>query len=311
MSDHRPERFLYIVGTSFTGSTLLSFLLNLHPQIVSVGECDPNLSNWPDPNQYPCSCGATLAECPFWTAIGTEMSARGMRFDPEHWRMSYTPGTRVGRRLLANGRADAVRATLARDVPLLGRRLREVARRNEALVAAARSVTGKPVFADASKSASRARLLDGTTDLAPHVVHLVRDSLGFVASKKSRAGKNRRAARGARIGNAARHWNRRGAWAEELLATLPPERRLRIRYEDFCADPEREFGRICEMLGIETVPGPYELLASDHHIIGNRMRLSNSNEIALDERWRSILTADEVATVRRSTSRHRKLFGYA
>ncbi|MEZ5156104.1 MAG: sulfotransferase [Solirubrobacterales bacterium] len=310
MNERARERFLYVVGTSFTGSTLLSFLLNLHPQIVSVGECDPNLSNWPDPNQYPCSCGTTLAECPFWTAVGVEMSAHGMRFDPEHWRMSYNPGTRAGRRLLANRRADVTRGAVAAHAPLLGRHLREIARRNEALVAAARSVTGKPVFADASKSVSRVRLLASTTDLDPYVIHLVRDSLGFVASKKSRAGKNRRAARGGRIGNATRHWNQRSAWAEELLTSLPPSRRLRIRYEDFCENPEREFGRICDMLDLERIEGPYQLLASDHHIIGNRMRLSNSNEIVLDERWRSILTEEEATTVREATSRHRKVFGY-
>ena len=38
MSDLGPKRFLYIVGTSYTGSTLLSFLLNLHPRIISIGE---------------------------------------------------------------------------------------------------------------------------------------------------------------------------------------------------------------------------------------------------------------------------------
>jgi hypothetical protein len=53
------------------------------------------------------------------------------------------------------------------------------------------------------------------------------------------------------------------------------------------------------------------LLSSDHHIIGNRMRLSSSNEIVLDERWRSVLTADEAETVKRSTNRYREIFGYA
>jgi hypothetical protein len=307
MSDRCPERFLYIVGTSFTGSTLLSFLLNLHPQIVSVGESDPNFSNTEDPNQYPCSCGATLSGCPFWTAVGTEMADRGMRFDPEHWRMSFIPEGRIARRLLAGDRADVLRSALAVHVPVLGSRDRSVARRNEALVASARSVTGKPVFADASKDVSRARLLDRTTALHPYVVHLVRDSLGFVASKKSRADKN---PQGARIGNATRFWNRRSAQAERLFAALPPERRVRVRYEDLCADPEREFGRICEMLELERLPGPYEFLAGDHHIIGNRMRLSSSSEITLDERWREVLTEEEAETVRRSTSRHRQVFGY-
>ena len=65
------------------------------------------------------------------------------------------------------------------------------------------------------------------------------------------------------------------------------------------------------MLGLEKLPGPYEFLAGDHHIIGNRMRLSSSSEIVLDERWRSILTEEEAEAVRRSTSRHRQAFGYA
>ena len=90
-----------------------------------------------------------------------------------------------------------------------------------------------------------------------------------------------------------------------------PERRLRVRYEDLCEDPEREFGRICGLLGLEPLPGPYDLLASDHHIIGNRMRLSSSSEVVLDERWRSILSSHEIDIVRRKTNGFREKFGYA
>ena len=61
MSERSPERFLYVVGTSFTGSTLLSFLLNLHPQIVSVGEMTGPFRGVADRQAYPCSCGAALS----------------------------------------------------------------------------------------------------------------------------------------------------------------------------------------------------------------------------------------------------------
>jgi hypothetical protein len=312
MSDRSPERFLYIAGTSFTGSTLLSFLLNLHPQIVGVGEMTGPFRGVEDRRGYPCSCGAALSECPFWTAVGEEMAGRGLRFDPDHWDMRFDPDNRFGRRLmrdsLGSDRADSLRDAAVQHAPGIGRHVREIARRNEALVASARSVSGKPVLADASKDISRARLIDRATDLDPYVVHLVRDSLGFVASKKSRAWKN---PRGAEVDNASRYWNRRSAQAERLFAALPPERRLRVRYEDLCTDPEREFGRICEMLGLEQLPGPYEFFAGDHHIIGNRMRLTSSSEIVLDERWREILTEEEAETVRRSTGRHRQDFGYA
>ena len=78
MSDRSPERFLYIAGTSFTGSTLLSFLLNLHPQIVGVGEMTGPFRGVEDRRGYPCSCGAALSECPFWTAVGQEMAGRAL-----------------------------------------------------------------------------------------------------------------------------------------------------------------------------------------------------------------------------------------
>jgi hypothetical protein len=308
-----PERLLYFVGTSFTGSTLTAFMLNLHPQIVSVGEAaGPARSARVKGGEFPCSCGATLAECPFWTGVGEEMTARGLPFDPGHWDLRFDPDDRLARRLLTSSlrsnRADALREALVLRTPGLGKRLRTIADRNEATMASVCSVAGKPVFADTSKQVYRARCLDRLTNLQPYVVHLVRDSLGFVASKKSRREKN---PRGAELDNAIGYWNRRSAEVERLFATLPPERRLRVRYEDLCTDPELEFGRICRLVGLEPIPGPYDFLTNDHHIIGNHMRLASSSEVVLDERWRSILSSDEIDAVRRKTSVYREKFGYA
>lgn len=313
--NHRPERLLYFAGTAFTGSTLSAFMLNLHPQIVSVGEAagpargrEARVKS----GEYACSCGAPLAECPFWTTVGEEVRARGLEFDLWDWDMRFDPDDLPARRLLTSSlrsnRADDLREALILRTPGLGERFRATAHRNEAIMASVCSVAGKPVFADTSKGVFRARCLDRLTDLQPYVVHLVRDSLGFVASKKSRREKN---PRGAELGNAIRYWNRRAAQVERLFATLPPERRLRVRYEDLCTDPEREFGRICSLVGLEPLPGPYDFLTGDHHIIGNPMRLASSSEVVLDERWRSILSSDEVDTVRRKTSGFREKFGYA
>jgi Sulfotransferase family len=312
-ANNRPERLLYFAGTSFTGSTLTAFMLNLHPQIVSVGEAaGPARKALVKGGEYLCSCGAPLAECPFWTGVGDELTARGMPFDLADWGMRFGPDEHLARRLmtssLRSNRADDLREALILRTPGLGERFRATARRNEEVMATVCSVAGKPVFADTSKEVFRARCLDRLTDLEPYVVHLVRDSLGFVASKKSREHKN---PKGAELGNAIGYWNRRAAQAERFLATLPPERRLRVRYEDLCEDPEREFGRICELVGLEPLPGPYDFLTGNHHIIGNHMRLASSSDVVLDERWRSMLSADEVETVRRKTSRFREKYGYA
>jgi hypothetical protein len=68
--------------------------------------------------------------------------------------------------------------------------------------------------------------------------------------------------------------------------------------------------RVWDFVGVDRLDGPYDFLAGDHHIIGNRMRLSNSSEIVLDERWRSILSEREVEIVKRKTDRYRRAFGY-
>jgi hypothetical protein len=310
-----PERLLYFVGTSFTGSTLTAFMLNLHPQIVSVGEAagpargrEARVRS----GDYRCSCGAQLRECPFWTSVGEEMRARGLEFDLADWDLRFDPDGPRARRLLTSSLrsnlADDLREAVVLRTPGLGARLRKTAQRNEAMMASACSVAGKPVFADTSKEVYRARCLERLTDRQLFVVHIVRDSLGFVASKKSRREKN---PKGAELGNAIGYWNRRSAQIDRFFATLPSERRLRVRYEDLCEDPEREFERVCGLVGLEPLPGPYDFLTGDHHIIGNRMRLASSSEVVLDERWRSILSRDEIDAVRRRTNGFREKFGYA
>lgn len=309
---HRaPERFIYIAGTSFTGSTLLSFLLNLHPQIVSVGEMTGPFRNWADRRTYPCSCGRALAECPFWRDVGEQMKDRHLIFDPVQWEMRLEPENRFGRRLttasLRNNRADELRDAVLSRLPWIGARLGSIALRNEALVASVRTVAGKPVFADASKSLNRLRLLDEMTNLDPLLIHIVRDAPGFVASRRSRSERDRR---NARLDGSIRYWNRRAQQADLLFAKLPDERSLRLRYEDLCTDPDGCMRRVWDFVGVDRLDGPYDFLAGDHHIIGNRMRLSNSSEIVLDERWRSILSEREVEIVKRKTDRYRRAFGY-
>lgn len=60
-------------------------------------------------------------------------------------------------------------------------------------------------------------------------------------------------------------WSASAAWreAEELwdavAASLPPERRLELRYEALVADPRGELTRICEFLGLAFDPGMLEV----------------------------------------------------
>jgi len=70
---------VYIVSSSFSGSTLLSMFWAAHPDFTSNGELVRKI-RYPYP--YPCSCYQPIRECPFWLAVGDRMRKFGLNFDP-------------------------------------------------------------------------------------------------------------------------------------------------------------------------------------------------------------------------------------
>lgn len=303
-----PLRVLYVMGTGFTGSTLLAFLLNAHPEIATVGEATGPIGRFADQRTYRCSCDASLEECVFWRRVGQEMKVRGFDFGPNRWDLRFVlTRNRVAHQLLTqslrNNVLDAIRDAAVLRVPPWRRRLRELARRNEAFVASVLAVTGRRVFLDASKDAVRARCFHRLTDVDLRVLHLVRDAPGFVSSHV----KNRSASLDAGI----RYWNRTAGHAGRLAALLPSDRFLRVRYEDLCTATEDELARIARFAGLEPRPGPIDFRATEHHIIGNRMRMVSSSEVVLDERWRERLDESQLGVIARRTGRQRRRLGYA
>jgi hypothetical protein len=65
----RKPRFplLYVVGVAQCGSTLLGRLLDMHPQVVCVGEM-LRMDRALEAN-LPCGCGVPIRECPFWQPL--------------------------------------------------------------------------------------------------------------------------------------------------------------------------------------------------------------------------------------------------
>jgi hypothetical protein len=297
-----------ISGIGYSGSTLLSFLLNAHPSITSVGEITGLIPSIRDVEGYRCSCGRTLTECPFWQSIGARMSSRGHEFGPDNWRTRFDLSEhawvqRVLVRSLRSRRVDRLRDKAALRLPVIGRRIRTIAGRNEALFEAILAETCKPVLADASKDPRRIPLLRATTNLDLRPVHLVRDAPGYVASAIRHKGVSAEVA--------ATRWAAMAAQIERTFDPLPAHSWMRLRYEDLCADPAAALTRIAEHAGVAGVQGPVGMRESDHHVIGNQMRLGSSTEIRLDERWKTVLSHDQLGVVRRITERWRAEYGYA
>ncbi len=298
---------LFVAGTSFCGSTLLSFLLNAHPQMVCVGEETgpiPKRRNQPD---FPCSCGAPLPQCPFWVNVTARMKDRGFEFGHDRFNVHFLFGRhRLPRLLLSrsfrNNTLDDIRDGVVKRLPGLGKQYEVIRARNLAMFRSIIEVSGKKVFASGQKDSIRAWHLSQIPGLDLKVVHLIRDSRGFVNSTMKNGGNT--------LSAGVRDWNRNASHVERLFARLGPDRCMRIRYEDLCADVTGTLAKLARFVGLEPMAGPVVFRETEHHVIGNRMRLQSSSEVKLDEAWRERLSPDQIAEIVRRTRTYRAKYGY-
>src|SRR5688572_19952802 len=80
---------LYIAGTGHSGSTVLSFILNTHPEIFAIGEMHAPPFPADRPSERMCSCGETVVNCPFFSSMEERLEKLGYRFDPTSWDLTY------------------------------------------------------------------------------------------------------------------------------------------------------------------------------------------------------------------------------
>jgi hypothetical protein len=300
--------FLFVMAHSFSGSTLLSFLLGAHPDVATVGEMF--IAEGFDPETYVCSCGEPIAECGFWREVSRRMAARGVSFDIRRRSDTSFSANGVGRiphlLLAAEPRGPVLETVRAAGLALVPEARRELERRlltNRALAEVVTEIRGARAFADASKRPGRALLLRRLPDLDLRVLHLVRDGHAVSRSCMRNLGYTPEVA--------ARSWAGSARDAERLRERFPAERWMTLRYEDLCRDPDAALDRVFRFVDVDPSRRAPDFLSTDHHIIGNRMRLSPVSEIRLDERWRTDLPPDQIRTVERIAGPELRRHGYA
>ena len=300
-------RYASIQTASYSGATLLCFMLASHPDVASVGEVD-GLIPAEDPDLYLCSCGEPVRVCAFWSEVAEAMAGRGEAFDPGRWETRFDfDGPRLMRRLragsLGTAAANATRDRIFQALPWERPRWERLTRRNEAFARTILAVSGKRVLVDSSKDGLRLAAFRNLGGMPVSAIHLVRDVRGVVAS---------RLRRGVPIsaGEAARQWLRLNRRIEANLAGLPPPSTVRIRYEDLCRDPAPVLAAVHRAIGVVPSPPPADFRSTPHHIIGNVMRLGSASTIEPDESWRSFLTPDQIAAVDAAAGDLRARYGY-
>jgi hypothetical protein len=200
--------------------------------------------------------------------------------------------------------AESVRDSAARLAPKHRAALDALVSRNEAFVKAVLAVSGKQVFVDTSKNPRRFRYLFKYSGFDVRVVLLIRDVRGSVASQM-------RHIKGISADQAAKSWARGNAGIERVLRSLPEDKHTRIKYEDFCRNPEGELQRLYRFFGVDpTVPLGKVQSLPQHHIIGNSIRMRTISQIKLDERWRQELDQDQLRVIDQVAGHMSHSYGY-
>jgi hypothetical protein len=319
---------VYILAPSHSGSTLLAMLLGSHPEICSAGELKatslgPVLS-------YRCSCGQLIGECPFWQAVKAAMARRGVTFDVTasmaDLRSGASPAMRRLLRPLHRGRVlEALRDLALRSVPGWRAHLAHIQDVNTALVQSLAECSGARVVVDSSKIGIRLKYLLTNAALSVKVIRLVRDgratALTYMDPERYadaqqaqlRGGGSGRSRDDERLSveAAAHEWRRSTEEGGAIVARLPRQQWVQIRYEDLCADPGAVINALCAFIGVSGVANMASFKTREHHVIGNGMRFDRSNEIALDERWRTALDADHLRAFDRTAGELNRRLGYA
>lgn len=293
-----------------SGSTLIERLLGELPGFCSVGEVVHLWRRGVLENEL-CGCGLPFSECGFWVEVGERAFGGWNRLDVTRVlglkdtvdRTRFLPA-------LLNGGCDegTVGARSSRYTELYHR-----------LYSAVAEVDGARVVVDSSKHASLAACLRRRYGTRMRLLHVVRDPRAVAHSwAKRMARPDASLASGeqemARYSTprAAVQWMTQNASLDALARRGVPT--LRVRYEDFVADPAGEFGRVAEFVGHAGPPlfdGADVRLSVGHALSGNPMRFrSGPVGVRADHGWREGLAPWRRHLVEALTTPLRVRYGY-
>ena len=283
-------RVLYIGGLGRSGSTVIERLTGQLPGVCAVGEL-VHLWERGVTDGERCGCGEPFRQCPFWSQVGKAAFGGWDEVD-------------VSRVAALRSRVDRNRfipALAKRHVgPEMRRRLAEYTGYYARLYAAITQVSGCDLVVDSSKHPSLAHCLRWQADVDLRVLHLVRDprAVAYSWSRQVLRPDTDRQSYMTRYSPAvaAEQWDVQNAALHLLVRSGVPT--MRLRYEDFTAEPELTLHLIAGFAGLPAQDSyPFLTthgtswaahLAVGHSVSGNPMRFTAGQvPISRDERWRT------------------------
>jgi hypothetical protein len=288
----KVARVLYLGGLGRSGTTLVERVLAELPHVCALGEV-VHLWRRDVRDDERCGCGSRFSGCDFWRVVGRAAFGGWDRVDVDRV-LALQAAVERTRHIprLAAGRLSAA----------WGGQLIEYAGYYTAVYRAAAQVTGARVLVDSSKHSALAHCLrwagsDARLDL--RVAHVVRDARGVAYSWTKTV--SRPETDGAQEmtryspARSAVLWDAHNAAFDLLARCGVPV--LRVRYEDFLADPRRAVRELAAFAGLDVAANPLRFLGDrhadlrhGHSAAGNPMRFTAGRvPLRADDAWRTAL----------------------
>jgi len=276
-------KILYIAGLGRSGSTILANSLGQMDGFFSAGELNFIWKHNVLENRL-CGCGQPFHQCPVWTEIMAEAfdgmdeahARKMMRLQNAGARTRHIP-------LMLNPRGER----MLRE--RLGGFLEDTGR----LYSAIRSVTGGNVIVDSSKEPAYGYAVGMVPNVDLRVLHLIRDPRAAAYSWQKKKPQpdtpGREFMHRHSPAKSAALWD---SWNAATAALWSGENYLRLRYEDFVANPRESFESILKLVGEPTAELPLASanevkLGVSHTVSGNPNRFdTGAVELRTDLAWR-------------------------
>jgi len=301
-------RYIYITSTSYSGSTLLTLLLNAHPEIATIGEVQKKRKE--DLKIFKCSCGALWNRCRFWNQLISLLREQGYVYEFDDY--FTTPTFQIKSSWLANKVIgarirDVVFETL-RDLfleiwPGCKKRIQYLLSYHKVFADQVIAMNGAKIFVDSSKNPVHLRYLSKIPGLDVKVIHLIRDGRAFTNSYKKHYPEKT-------ASEAAFEWKQLHKRVERVINRYHRGRSLKVHYEDLCDNPEKIMNTIFDFISVSPNTNWKNFRSKDHHVLGNSMRLKDSSEIRLDESWTRELSKKDINTFNNIAGKLNKKYGY-
>lgn len=297
---------VFLISAPYSGATLLSILMNQHPDISSDGEIFP----YERGSRVVCSCGRDQIDCEYYSTIaGGMLKENGEEYDDSvfYYVPRYCKNYYLSRGLEGfwmNDIADKLRNLACALIPAFKALEGRFLNLHLELFSKSLALREATVYFDGSKSVRRAEFF-AERKLTSKIIHLIRDGRAFCNSFL----KNKRLPMDC-VHVAEEVWKKSIKKVDVLRRRHPGVRILDVRYNDLCSAPKKELRRIWEFLGLNYDDAFLEYRKKDMHILGNRMRFNYSGVIKEDNTWEKSLNQIDVLLLNKLMEDELRRFGF-